>query len=305
MEEFNKRLFSPMLFYESLPFDSTDYLYELKFDGIRCFAYLTEDKTALINKRGKDITNVYPELTNLHENIKSRLLLDGELVIMIDGKPNFYQLQKRSLMTNDFKIKLLSQKYPVTFVAFDLLILGDEVLIEKPLLERKALLQENVKEANNLLISRYLETSGIAFYQLAKEKGLEGIVAKEKNSLYYPGKRKKVWLKFKVYQEDDLIICGYVPSHTGIKELILGKYVNNELTYQATIVTSKDKKNIMEFANDYPNRPLFEIEKKDIVWMVPHLVGRVQYMMKSNKGGLRQAVFLGLRLDKIASDLKE
>lgn len=304
MEQFEKRTLLPMLFYESAPFDSNEFIYELKFDGIRCFAYLDNNRTTLINKRGKDVSQTYPELLLIHQNIKKSCLLDGELVIMINGKPNFYELQRRSLLLNSFKIKLAANKYPLIFVVFDILIIGDDLIIDKPLMERKKILQENIIESPQLVISRFIEANGKAFFELAKAHDLEGIVAKEKFSRYYPGKRSRSWLKIKVYQEDDLIICGYVPSQLGIKKLILGTYnQNKDLVYVTTVLTSKDKKNIMEFARKHPGPPLFN-SNDEIIWMQPHLVGIVRYMMKTKAKGLRQPVFIGLRLDKVAKDLK-
>src|SRR5690554_6010020 len=97
MDEFYQDL-SPMLFYESEPFDSIDYLYELKFDGIRALAYLDNDKTIIKNKRHKDVTNKYPELNNLHLNSNYRCIIDGEIIVMNNGVPDFYKIQKRSLL---------------------------------------------------------------------------------------------------------------------------------------------------------------------------------------------------------------
>lgn len=296
---------SPMLFFEEEVFDSKDYIYELKFDGARCLAYLFKDQTILINKRKKNVSPTYPELSDIHENCKVQCILDGEIIVMHNGKPNFYLLQKRALLTDKFKIKLLMDKNPVTFVAFDILYYDDKLTLDLPLIERKNILFENITESSRLVISRFIEKKGKDFFELAKKQDLEGIVAKEKVSKYYSGKRSRVWLKMKVYQETDLIICGYVPSDYGMKDVILGDYdTNNNLFKVATVMTNKNKKEIMEYANNNPSNALFEVDNEEVVWMKPYLVGTVQYMMKTNSGGLRQAVFKGLRDDKIASDLK-
>ena len=296
---------SPMLFYEEEVFDSKDYLYELKFDGARCLAYLFSDHTTLINKRKKDVSPTYPELANLHEYVKKPCILDGEIVVMYQGKPNFYQLQKRALLTDAFKIKLLVNQIPVTFVAFDILYCDDKLLVNLPLIERKQILSDNVHEGSRLVVSRYIEEKGIDFFKLAEAQDLEGIVAKEKLSKYYSGKRSRVWLKMKVYQEDDLIICGYVASEYGMKDVIFGDYdQNNKLHRIATIMTNKDKKLIIDYANANPSEPLFTVDNEEVIWMKPHLVGTVKYMMKTNSGGLRQAIFKGVRDDKVANDLK-
>ena len=302
-EIFNQEL-SPMLFYESDVFDSQDYIYELKFDGIRCLAYLEENKTTLINKRQKELSSTYPELSKIHKQVNKPCIVDGEIVIMNNGKPDFYQLQKRSLMANSLKIKLQAAKLPVIFVAFDILYLDDKLTIDLPLLERKQLLQSNLIENPRIVISRYIDGHGSDFFELTKKQQLEGIVAKEKTSKYYPGKRSRVWLKIKVYQEDHLIICGYLPKENGIKELILGSYDDNNNIYKvASVVTSKDQQVIINFANQHPSTSIFDLDNNDIIWMEPYLVGRVRYMMKTKSGGLRQPVFVGVCSDKTAEDL--
>lgn len=222
---------------------------------------------------------------------------------MKNNKPSFYDLQKRALLTNSFKIKLHMEKNPVTFIAFDILYLDNKLLIDLELMERKKLLSDNIKESSRLVISRFLEEKGKEFFNYAKNEDLEGVVAKERKSKYYPGERSRVWLKMKVYKEEDLIICGYTPSEYGMKDVILGAYnENNDLYKVATIMTNKDKNIIMEYAKRYPSKPLFAGD--GIIWMKPNLVGRVKFMMKTKDGNLRQASFLGVRDDKVASDLK-
>ncbi|NLD27171.1 MAG: DNA ligase, partial [Acholeplasmataceae bacterium] len=275
---------------------------ELKFDGIRALGYLDINETVLINKRGKNLNPTYPELINLHEMAKGRMIIDGELVVMKTGKPDFFALQRRSLLTDPLKIDLQRQLNPVCFIVFDLLYLRDKLIIDLPLWERKKLLEENVQESKYLLISRYIEENGQAFFELVQKEGLEGIVAKEKTSRYYPGKRSSVWLKVKVYQEEDLVICGYIPKDRGVISLILGRYTEGKLIKAGTVVSSKNKTEIFDFAHKYPERPLFELSEKAI-WMKPYLVGRVRYMEETKTGGLRQPVFMGIRDDKTASDL--
>lgn len=303
-DPFAARSFAPMLFRESEPFDSGDYIFELKLDGIRSLAYLDTEKTVLINKRGKDVTANYPELSSLHAGCRGKAVLDGEIVVFKDGKPDFFRLQRRSLLSDRLKIKLSAAAHPATFAAFDILYWQGETLTEKPLLERKRLLESAITENNRLVLSRYIEEKGVAFFDLAKRENLEGIVAKEKNSRYYPGARRDVWLKIKVYREEDLVICGYAPKENGsIKDLILADYVNGELRIRTKINTTKDQKIIREFAAAFPAPPVDSVYGEDIVWMRPYLVGTVRYMMKTKSGGLRQPVFKGINTDKVASDL--
>ena len=101
---YQEKKVAPMLLHESQPFNDENYIYELKFDGIRCIAYISPDSVVLQNKRLKDVSEIYPELANIKKCVKKKVVLDGELVIFTDGKPDFYALQRRSLLTDKFKI---------------------------------------------------------------------------------------------------------------------------------------------------------------------------------------------------------
>ena len=136
-DPFAARSFAPMLFRESEPFDSGDYIFELKLDGIRSLAYLDIDKTVLINKRGKDVTANYPELSSLHAGCRGKAVLDGEIVIFKNGKPDFFALQRRSLLSDRLKIKLSAAAHPATFAAFDILYWQGETLTESGFLRAR------------------------------------------------------------------------------------------------------------------------------------------------------------------------
>ena len=174
------------------PFDKNGWLYELKLDGLRCLAHI--DGTTLISRHSKDLSNIFPEI-QLHKAVKKSVILDGELVAMTNGVPDFYALRRRSLLKNNFKIALASKANPVSFVAFDILYLDGKNLCNKPLYERKKILAASVKE-NGITISKFVETNGIALFNAAIENNLEGVIAKRADSIYRPNKRTHDWLKF-------------------------------------------------------------------------------------------------------------
>lgn len=294
---------SPMLLNEvKEPFDDKDYIYELKLDGIRCIAYLGKD-VVLQNKRFKDVSSIYPELMGMSKCVKKNTVLDGELVVLSNGKPDFYALQKRSLMTNIFRIQLAAKKNPVQFAAYDILYHDGKDLTDKPLVERKAILQAKVSEENGLSISRYIEERGIAFFNLAKEQDLEGIVAKKKDGLYHIGKRTSDWIKIKVMQDEDLLILGYQPDEDGVpKDLILGYYdEQGNLQCRGKVylgVSKEEREYILKFAKKNTDaRPWFE-KYKNAIWLKPKLVGTAHFMHETESGGMRQPVWKGLRDDK-------
>lgn len=301
---FEDKNISPMLLQEiKEPFDDKDYIYELKLDGIRCIAYIEPNSVTLQNKRFKELTPIYPELNAISKCVKKRIILDGELVVLTDGKPNFYALQRRSLMADKFRISLASRKNPVQFAAYDILYYDGEDLTDKPLMERKEILSKSVKEVNGLSISRYIEEKGIAFFELAKQQDLEGIVAKKKDGLYHIGKRTRDWIKIKVMQDEDLLICGYQPDEDGkVKDLILGYYDDKgTLKCRGKVylgVSKEERAIIAEFAKkNTVKKPWFD-KYKNAVWLKPELVGTAHFMHETESGGMRQPVWKGLREDK-------
>ena len=311
MDAFKDKELSPMLIAEEVePFDDEEYIYELKLDGIRCLAYIDEAGVVLRNKRNKDVTETYPELSNINKCINKRCVLDGELVCLSEGKPSFYDLQKRSLMGNSFKINLAAKSNPIQFVAYDILYLDNKKITDLPLMERIALLEGNIKEeSNNFSYSRWIEKQGIAFYELAKKQELEGIVAKKKNSKYYPGKRTRDWNKIKFMKDEDLIVCGYKENDSGsVKDIIVGIYKDDKLVPRGSValgVSKADQRTIMEHAIKHTISKAWFPEKKDVIWLELALVGTAHYMHKTKNGHMRQPVWKGLRDDKDVQDCVE
>lgn len=301
---FETKNISPMLLNEvKEPFDDENYIYELKLDGIRCVAYIEPKSVTLQNKRYKDVTDIYPELSEIRKCVKKRVILDGELVVLTDGKPDFYALQRRSLMTDSFRKSLAAKKNPVQFVAYDILYYNETDLTDKSLMERKEILSKAVTEGHNLSVSRWIEKNGVAFFELAKKENLEGIVAKKKDGLYFIGKRISEWIKIKVMQDEDLLVLGFQPDENGkVKDLILGYYdETGELKCRGKVylgVSKAEQKIIAEFAKkNTVKRPWFD-KYKNVVWLKPQLVGTAHFMHETESGGMRQPVWKGLREDK-------
>lgn len=301
---FETKNISPMLLNEvKEPFDDENYIYELKLDGIRCVAYIEPKSVTLQNKRYKDVTDIYPELSEIRKCVKKRVILDGELVVLTDGKPDFYALQRRSLMTDSFRKSLAAKKNPVQFVAYDILYYNETDLTDKSLMERKEILSKAVTEGHNLSVSRWIEKNGVAFFELAKKENWEGIVAKKKDGLYFIGKRTSEWIKIKVMQDEDLLVLGFQPDENGkVKDLILGYYdETGELKCRGKVylgVSKAEQKIIAEFAKkNTVKRPWFN-KYKNVVWLKPQLVGTAHFMHETESGGMRQPVWKGLREDK-------
>lgn len=300
---FQEKNIKPMLIgMEGEAFDSDEYLYELKLDGERCIAYLDAEGTDLRNKRNMKMLSKVPELSQIHRQVKCRCILDGELAVIHKGKPDFFLIQKRSMMSNPMKIELEAQRHPACFTAFDILYYGDHPVTDIPLMERKKLLQGVVEEESaRFAVSRPIEGQGIAFYQLAEQQNLEGIVAKRKDSRYYFDKRTKDWIKCKNLKDSDYVVCGYIPKENHMTSIVLGQYRNGELLYKGHVtlgVGGESFRKIREIPRLDHSPMNVPDGNENAVWVQPKLVCTVKYMMKTESGGLRQPVFKGLRADK-------
>lgn len=308
---FEKKAIRPMLIGESAEaFDSPDYIFELKLDGERCIAYLDPDAgTELRNKRDMKMLGKVPELTEIHRQVKKRCILDGELTILVDGKPSFPEIQRRSLTSDPFKIRLQSARYPAGFIAFDLLHDGDREVTGLPLMERRKLLEETVTENGRLAVSRYVERHGVALYQQAERMDLEGVVAKRKNSRYFFDRRTRDWIKIKNLKDDDFVICGYLRNESGSASVALGQYRDGALISKGrvTLGISAEDLGILDRAQrrSAPPFPDVALRDRDAVWLEPALVCTVKYMTKTASGSMRQPVFKGLRQDKAPGDCME
>lgn len=301
MDIFDEKRIKPMLITEMHePFDDPDWIYEIKLDGIRCVVYLDSSGTDLRNKRDKKLLPHVPELTGIHKQVTDKCILCGELFVMKNGVTDFFEIQHRVLMTDPFKIKLASERLPASFVAYDVLYINGEMVTGRPLMERKTLLAGLVNENRNISVSRYIENAGIQLFQATKERGLEGIVAKRKESLYWIDKRTKDWIKCKNMQTDDCVICGYIRKENNMTSLILGQYDGGKLIYKGHVTLGVSLRTLYAHRpEEIDYSPFGEVSggNQDAVWLRPELVCIVE-SMPTDKDRFRQPVFKGIREDK-------
>lgn len=306
MDIFDTKGIKPMLIKDQEPvFDSIDYIYEIKLDGIRCIAYMDSNGTDLRNKRDKMLLPHVPELKDINRQVNQKCILDGELFILKDGKTDFYEIQRRALMTDQFKIKLASIKLPASFVAYDLIYLNDRLIIDLPLIERKKLLEELIIENDRISISRYVDEHGIRLFDLAKQQELEGIVAKKKDSKYYFDKRTPDWIKCKVMDSKDCIICGYIKKKNNMTSLILGQYdSSHNLIYKGHVTLGVSLRILNQYKYKIVDNSPFGYApagNAEAIWIEPKLVCIVE-SMPTDKESFRQPVFKGIRDDKLPEE---
>ncbi len=255
---FIERNASPMLIAQQMEaFDSPDWIYELKMDGFRCLAYVDRDSVDFRNKRNMQMLSRFPELREVYRNVGEKCILDGEVVVLVDGMPDFYRLQKRTLLTDRFKIELESKRFPASFVAFDCIYKNRGELVWKPLMERRQVLSQLVREDSKIAVSRYVETEGSALYRAADEKELEGVVAKRKESIYLMGRRTKDWVKFKRMADEEFIVTGYIQKGAHTFSLVLAKYREGILVYQGHVTSGVTAVDISELS--VANKSPFQI----------------------------------------------
>ncbi len=293
------------------PFDSPNHLFELKWDGIRTLAFIEGGQVRLQSRNLRNITPQYPELVNLPQQVKGNgVVLDGELVCLDEqGHPSFQKLQQRMQRSSRSSRQLPHP--PVHYIVFDILFLNGQSVMEEPLWKRKNLLHEILQPGDSAQACEFIEKDGTAFFQATCEYGLEGILAKEKGSLYFPGRRSSSWLKIKRLRESDFVIGGYTfgGSRELFSSLLLGLYDGETLLFVGLVGTGfsgSDFKRIYSLLQPlhtstcpFKNPPVLQ---RFIYWCRPELVCQVSYGEFTLDRKLRYPVFLGLREDKLPVD---
>ncbi len=282
------------------PFDSEEYLYEIKWDGIRALAFFGEGLARLQGRKLTDSSDRYPEILTALSALPGEGILDGEIVVLDEGgRPDFQRVLVREL-TRIAGVK--SRAHPVVYIAFDLLHRNGESLLDRPLAERRRLLSELLAHPPSPIVeSSYAIGRGTALFEEARERGLEGIFAKKLDSRYLPGERTRDWLKVKVRREVDAVLVGLVRERGGrrIKSLVLGSPRNGRLVWIGNAGSGIDQTTLkdLETALDglrSPPPPEFEAEAPgEIDWLAPRLVVRVQYSGLTKENRLRHPVFVG------------
>src|SRR5438093_4591791 len=192
------------------PPDSPDYVYEVKWDGIRAMISLDEGQIRIHGRNRLDITKQFPELLIPEQAFRATSgLFDGEIVCLeADGKPNFRDVIYRMQQTSEGAIERARAKHPAVCYLFDCLYLDGRPIVNEPLARRREWLEDAIRKDTPYRVSQFVE-EGAPFFEAVRQMGLEGIMAKERNSAYLPGKRSESWLKIKTRQTAECVIIGY------------------------------------------------------------------------------------------------
>ena len=195
------------------PFNNKEWVFEVKWDGVRAIAFDRNDITRLQSRNGNDITATYPEVVDaLQKSLMgiNSAVLDGEIVVLDkNGHPDFQGHQRRMHIQNIREIEKLAHEIPATYYLFDILYHNGKNVEQSSYLERRQLLTQIIRPNENIRISDYIEERGIEMLQHTKKLNLEGIIAKKKTSPYKEGTRSRDWLKIKNIKTQDCVVIGY------------------------------------------------------------------------------------------------
>lgn len=286
-----------------------DWLFELKYDGYRIISFIEKNTARLVSRNNKDYTNQFRDIANSLINIANgkALVLDGELTVSdANGKISFQALQNYLSKTD---------KQNLIYFVFDILALNGRDLRNLPLIERKNILNDIMKNnPQNLYYSTHFLGKGDTCFTQACQVGLEGIIAKEIHSIY-SGKRNNNWLKIKCIKRQEFVIGGFTISDkklNSLSSLLLGAYQNNQLIYYGRVGTGFSQTMITNLKTQFDTIKTnvcpftSKIERRvneEIIWLKPVLVAEIKYTEITQSNLLRHASFQGLRQDKNAKEV--
>ncbi len=282
------------------PFDRPGWVFEEKYDGDRILAYKEGNHVHLLSRNGKERTDRFPRIAAALASLPSHtLLLDGEVVVF-DSKG-----------VSRFELLQQGKGEPV-YAVFDCLFRDGIDLRSSPLSVRRAAMEAAIGAHPLLLPSRRLATDGMKAFRMARRRGYEGLVAKDNSSAYVEARSNK-WLKVKVHQEDEFVICGYTKpagkrQHFGA--LLLGAYERSHLRYVGKVGTGFDRATLAALSRRFEpivvSKPALidPPREKGVVFLAPRLIAQISYQEWTADRKLRQPVFLGLRDDKDPKEVR-
>ena len=274
--------------------DYFDYYANIKLDGIRSFGCLSNTGTVLQARSGSNITSKYPELQTKTEHT---IFLDGEITVGKGTKKDFPLIQQRQHLTDPFRIRLLSQRYPVKYAVFDILYFVDGWITDLPLFERKAIREKAFNEIDNpnYTLVEYREATEIGEIHLSKDA--EGLMLKKKDSRYEIDKRSKAWLKLPFSGNMECYIIGYMKSDAisranTFRSLLLGKdNGSGKIEYIGRVGSGFSERDLIELSERFKTVSCRSVNGVIVEFIDKRFKCRVRYLDISKSGILRQPVF--------------
>ena len=297
-----------------------DWIHELKFDGIRLIAIKRDKKVSLLSRNQNELSARFAEIVEAIKSLPAReCVIDGEVVALDEeGRSSFQLLQAREME---------GRKSPIYFYAFDLLQLDGKSLIGLPVEARKNVLEKLCADTGDpIRYSGAIGSDPVRLLEEVKRRGLEGIIAKQRNSVYEPGRRSGAWIKLKCVNEQEFVIGGYTPPQGARKHfgaILVGYYDNNKLVFAGKVGTGFTVKSLSILHKKFRNEerddcPFVDLPSKQngqwvlgitpsmmrkMHWVNPKFVAEIKFAEWTRDKKLRAPVFLGLREDKNPIDV--
>ncbi len=287
------------------PFDNPNWIFEIKWDGFRAIAEIKNKKVEIYSRNFLSFNEFFPPIYKSLQKISKNMILDGEIVAVDSKGKSHFQLLQNYRDTG---------KGNLVYYVFDILFFNGKDLRNLPLSQRKALLKKTLPKLKNIKYSEHIQEKGKAFFKAAQKQNLEGMIAKNFDSKYYSGKRTKEWLKIKIHQEQEAVVGGFTEPRGSRKKLgalVLGVYERGKLVYIGHTGGGFNEQSLNEVHNKL--KPLatkqspFAITPKTnapVTWVKPKIVVQVSFQEWTGDGHMRQPIFLGLRLDKKANEVR-
>jgi len=312
------RFIEPMLLLrqDALPDDPGRWDYQIKFDGFRAIAFKTGGKLYLRSRNDNDFSMRYPAVVSALAKLPDDTAIDGEIVALDEeGRPSFTALQNYG-----------SSQGPVLYFVFDVMIIAGRGVMREPLERRRALLEQKIlpRLTEPVRYASALDASLKVLIASVKDQGLEGLVAKRRDSRYEPGLRSGAWMKMRVNRGQEFVIGGYTVGTKTFDALVFGYYEGNRLIYAARTrngftpvmreqlfkkfrglaITECPFANLPEAKSGRWGAGLTAAKMKDCRWLKPVLIAQIEFLEWTGDNHLRHTRFIGLREDKAALDVR-
>lgn len=282
------------------PFDDPSFGFQIKWDGTRILSHI-DGKVELFNRKKKKRNLQYPDIVESLSGIfrKRSIILDGEIISLLNGKPSFQQLLRRDWATDEATIKSLMRRIPVTYVIFDILYLDGKELYDLPFQKRDEILKSLLSSRDPLVVTDTFLSRGTTLFQVVKERGLEGIVAKKLDSRYVIGKKSGSWLKIKNKRLIHTLVGGYLAEVRSVRSLLLGTYQEGEFIYlgrASSGLSYEESRKLFDILSDLesnscPFSGTFHLlARENPRWVKPEVQVLVEYLDFTEEGLLRNPV---------------
>jgi DNA ligase D-like protein (predicted ligase) len=289
--------------------EGPNWVFEIKLDGYRAIAVRVDGRPDLLSRRQKSFNRQFAPVAEALVDLPDNTVVDGEVVALDDkGHPDFNLLQHSRGAASRLH-----------YFIFDLLVYKQRDLTRLPLVQRREIMSSELRfRSPRIRIADYFETSARDMVSAVREQGLEGVVAKRKDSLYEAGKRSGSWVKYRLNRGQELVIGGYVSGPRGVDSVVVGYYKGRDLIYVARVrngLVLATRRQVFEklrhlqiprcpFVNLPETAPsrwgegLTAEDMKKCVWVRPQLVAQIEFLEWTESDHLRHSKFIGLREDK-------